>query len=127
VARAGINGLGTTAELAGAGVITPLGQMNVAGLLQSQGNQHAPSTGHLLLSNARGTLLLELEAAVPGGAAAPSLLDTFHFTIAGGTGAYQGMEGQGWVSLTMNSNPGPGGTAAQGQFMMSFHANTSSL
>jgi hypothetical protein len=89
---------GTIQELQGSGFFPSLGQVQMSGTLHTPGFiREGRTTGTLVLSNARGSITLQLVGPPqPGFSPPPS---TLQYTITGGTGAYAGASGQGMVTL----------------------------
>jgi hypothetical protein len=95
-------------DLSGAGTLSPLGTVQASGTLYTPGFiRQGRSTGTLVLSNAQGSLTIQLTGPLQPGFSPPP--GTFSYRITGGTGAYAGDTGQGTASFHENtSDPGAG-------------------
>jgi hypothetical protein len=93
---------GKTQDLEGSGVFFSLGQVQMSGRLHTPGFVlQGRTTGTLVLSNARGSITLELVGPLQSGFSPPP--SAFQYTITGGTGAYAGLTGQGTATLLETS------------------------
>jgi hypothetical protein len=92
---------GMSYRFTGAGTVGLLGAVTATASLRTTGFiEQGRAGGALTLSNAQGTLTLRLQGPVQRGFAA--LPQHFHFTVSGGTGAFQGLAGGGMVTLRLN-------------------------
>jgi hypothetical protein len=90
---------GNTESLSGAGAVGPLGIVQLSGTLSTPGFiLRGYTSGTVVLSNARGSLTVQLKSASPQpGFTAPAAV--LHYRIMGGTGAYAGDSGSGVAHL----------------------------
>jgi hypothetical protein len=90
--------LGIQYGLTGAGELGGQPRFQVTGSLRRVGFiAQGQATGELTLTNAQGSIMLSLVGPMqPGFAPLPG---GFHYTVTGGTGAYQGATGDGQVAL----------------------------
>jgi hypothetical protein len=99
----GIPDLGPAYAVQGKGKLGGLDEFTVTGFLRGTGfipTGHA--SGELTLTNSHGTIRLSLAGpAQPGFARLPG---HFHFTVTGGTGAYQGLQDDGEVTLQVQNH-----------------------
>jgi len=102
-ASPGIPDAGAHFAVNGSGWLLGLGQVSVSGTLQGTGfiaQGHA--TGQLTLTNAKGTVTVDLVGPTQQGFA--PLPHRFHFTVSGGTGAYQNLKASGEVFFLQQQN-----------------------
>ncbi len=114
----------STYSLTGAGGVSPLGSVALAGSINHSNVLDAPAksdTGSVVLSvggstsNSQGTFILTL-VGVKGSLTSPGG-EQFRYTMTG-TGAYASMTGSGTVNLVLSSSSTPGGLP---QFQMQFN------
>jgi hypothetical protein len=97
-AQPGIPDVGKTQSLVGNGKVKGLGEVQVQGSLHLTGFiQSGHADGTLVLTNPHGSVTLALTGPTQPGFSGPPR--SFTFTIASGTGRYQGWQGSGQVSL----------------------------
>jgi hypothetical protein len=97
--------------------ISPLGQTNVVGFLViGPGTKTEPANGFVMLSNAKGAILVSLSGTVMplGGPLKNFSSGQLAYNIIGGTGAYAGDTGHGKVGY------GPGPALLSGRFLLVF-------
>src|SRR4051812_43295147 len=95
-AQPGIPDTGAHYAVSGSGWLLGLGQVSVTGSLQGTGfiaQGHA--SGQLTLTNSKGTVTVDLVG--PTQQSFAPLPHVFHFTVSGGTGAYQNLHASGDV------------------------------
>jgi hypothetical protein len=93
---------GTDLSLNGAGLVSPLGQVEISVMLHMPGFFiSGRATGTIVLSNAQGSITLQLVGPPQPGFSPPP--DKFQYTITDGTGAYAGASGQGIVNFAESS------------------------
>jgi hypothetical protein len=99
----GIPDLGTHYDLTGKGTVGLLGPVNLTGFAQGTGMiPTGRAFGSLTLSNGPASVTLKLTAdPQPGFAKLPVY---FHFSVSGGTGAYQNVHAVGTVGLHLGAN-----------------------
>jgi hypothetical protein len=109
---------GMTQQLDGAGNVKPLGAVTAMGTIHMPGFiREGRATGTLTLTNAHGSVTLQLTGPLqPGFSPPPS---TFHYQIVSGTGAYAGATGKG--TITFAEMPADASTPT-GTFVMTFNA-----
>jgi hypothetical protein len=83
----------------GTGNVHPLGRVNVAGTLTSTGDAGG---GNLTLNGQSGSVSLVFSVQPPHGLDG---LPSFHFTITGGSGAYEGASGHGTLLWKLEHQP----------------------
>jgi hypothetical protein len=89
---------GLSQALQGQGKVAPLGMVTISGSIQLPGSiANGRPTGTVTLTNARGSVTLQLIGPVQAElTATPS---KFTYTVISGTGTYQGAKGSGHASL----------------------------
>jgi hypothetical protein len=114
VVDAGVyNQLSGTATFGTRGTFQVTGSVNGVGMI-AQGR----AGGELTFTNSRGTITVTLRGPLqPGFSPLPA---NFHYTIVGGTGAYQHLHGQGQMSLVLIPAPIAVDQPPRGAFRMTF-------
>lgn len=93
---------GSEFDLDGSGQVRGVGLVSARGTLHKAGFiRLGQDDASLTLSNNQGSVTLHLTRSTGGGAGSRSLGEVFRFTIAGGTGAYQGARGGGSAELEL--------------------------
>jgi hypothetical protein len=107
--------VGQLQRLSGGGVVSPLGTVTAHATLTMPGFiLVGQATGTVTLSNANGSVTIQLTGpAQPGFSAPPA---AFSYKITGGTGAYAGESGQGTASFQETTS----GTGGAGTFTLTF-------
>ena len=92
---------GADLSLSGDGIVSPLGHVEIRGMLHTPGFVISGRvTGIIVLSNALGSVMLQLVGPLqPGFSPAPN---KFQYTITDGTGAYEGASGEGTVNFAVS-------------------------
>ncbi len=110
-----------TANLGGRGSFALTGFVQVDGRVAQKvgwGVLYGHGEGELVFTNAYGTISVTLhDPALRGVSRNPS---HFHYTISGGTGAYQHLSGSGRVYLVLLPAPTAAGQPSQGTFNLTF-------
>jgi hypothetical protein len=89
---------GSDLSLSGDGLMSPLGQVKISGMLHTPGFViTGRATGTIVLSTAQGSITLQLVGPLQPGFSPPP--DTFQYTITDGTGAYASASGQGTLKF----------------------------
>jgi hypothetical protein len=116
--------VGKSYTFTGSGQINPLGRSSLSGSVQTLGfiaSGHAHGT--LVLSNAHGSVTLQLTGPAQQGFA--SLPHTFSYTITSASGKFKGDTGSGMVALTLGTSKTATGSIVQtGSFTMVFTPQT---
>jgi hypothetical protein len=101
----GIPDVGVRYHLSGSGTVSGLGRVSASGWVQGLGFiATGRATGELTLSNAHGTVTLELTGRLQPGFA--PLAHEFHFTVLRGTGDYRHLKASGTAVLRLGAPPG---------------------
>ena len=108
---------GASYHLNGLGVFSKLGFATVSGDIHGVGFiQHGHATGTLTLTNAHGSVTIELTGPVQDGFS--PLPYKFQYQVTGGTGAYQNFHDTGTLQLQLIGSTGPPGSPGHGVFTL---------
>jgi hypothetical protein len=121
-----VSGAGNDYHLKGQGRFLGLDATNISGNVHSVGFiVHGHAGGEITLSNARGSLTLDLTG-LDQSAFSP-MPTQFDFSVAGGTGAYARMHGQGTLSLLLAADPAPGSAEGSFALVVGYHRPAAAL
>ncbi len=102
------NGL-TTYEFSGLAHVSGRGRFNVSGSITEAGpGKHARAGGHLVLSNAKGSIIIHLRG--PDQKGDRPLPSQYTFRIVGGTGAYHALKDNGPARVVLTPSTGEEGS-----------------